>query len=184
MFCPESLATRANRTVLSRDCPFCHASEALIIVGARASSLLSVVLGQTFASRQNDDSGGHAEPAQNFEPSSAQKVISFSDNVQDAAHRAGFFSAHTWQNNVRTAVVQAAAAQQRLRLRKLGAVAAGRGRGTVPGQLPAYGGLVDAHALGDLRLLESACLESPDVASLPVGELAVWHGHSPFAVKG
>ena len=59
---------------LSRDCPYCGAVEALIIFGARASSLLSVALGQTFASRHNDD----------------HKVIAFSDNVQDAAHRAGF----------------------------------------------------------------------------------------------
>ncbi len=46
---PGSLTTSGNRTILSRDCPFCNASEALIIVGARASSLLSVVRGQTFA---------------------------------------------------------------------------------------------------------------------------------------
>ena len=35
-FCPETLTASANRTILSRDCPFCNASEALIIVGARA----------------------------------------------------------------------------------------------------------------------------------------------------
>ncbi len=64
--------------------------EALIIFGARASSLLSVALGQTFASRHNDD----------------RKVIAFSDNVQDAAHRAGFIAARTWPNNVRAAIAQ------------------------------------------------------------------------------
>ncbi len=79
LFCPESLATRAKRSVLSRDCPFRHAGEALIIVGARASNLLSVVLGKTFASRHNDDFGGHAEPARNGDSASAQKVIAFSD---------------------------------------------------------------------------------------------------------
>ena len=108
-FCPETLTARASRTILSRDCPFCHASEALIIVGARASSLLSVVLGQTFASRHNDDAGGQAESAANGKSAGAQKVIAFSDNVQDAAHRAGFFSARTWQNSVRTAVAQTVA---------------------------------------------------------------------------
>ena len=108
-FCPETLTASANRTILSRDCPFCNASEALIIVGARASSLLSVVLGQTFASRHNDDAGGQAESAANGESAGAQKVIAFSDNVQDAAHRAGFFSARTWQNSVRTAVAQTVA---------------------------------------------------------------------------
>jgi DEAD/DEAH box helicase domain-containing protein len=32
-----------------------------------------------------------------------KKLIAFSDSVQDAAHRAGFFGARTWQNGVRTA---------------------------------------------------------------------------------
>ncbi len=75
---------------LSRDCPFCGAQEALIIFGARASSLLSVVLGQVFTSRHNDD----------------HKVIAFSDNVQDAAHRAGFIAARTWPNGLRAAIAQ------------------------------------------------------------------------------
>ena len=90
VFCPESVVTRRKRNELSRDCPYCGAREALIILGARASSLLSVTLGQTFASRHNDD----------------PKAIAFSDNVQDAAHRAGFFSARTWQNSVRAAITQ------------------------------------------------------------------------------
>ena len=33
-FCPETLTASANRTIPSRDCPFCNASEALIIVEA------------------------------------------------------------------------------------------------------------------------------------------------------
>ena len=75
---------------LSRDCPYCGAREALIILGARASSLLSTALAQTFASRHNDD----------------RKVIAFSDNVQDAAHRGSFFAARTWRNGVRSAIGQ------------------------------------------------------------------------------
>ena len=35
-FCPDTFAASANRTILSRDCPFCHASEALVVVGACA----------------------------------------------------------------------------------------------------------------------------------------------------
>ena len=93
VFCPESVVRRRDRQQLSRDCPYCGAREALIIVGSRASSLLSVALGQTFASHHNDD----------------PKVIAFSDNVQDAAHRAGFFSARTWQNSVRAAITQVVA---------------------------------------------------------------------------
>ena len=75
---------------LSRDCPYCGAREGLIIVGARAASLLSVALGQAQGSRYNDD----------------RKVIAFSDNVQDAAHRAGFFAARTAGVGVRAAVAQ------------------------------------------------------------------------------
>ena len=78
---------------LSRDCPYCGAREALIIVGARAASLLSVALGQAQGSRYNDD----------------RKVIAFSDNVQDAAHRAGFFAARTAGVGVRAAVAQVVA---------------------------------------------------------------------------
>ena len=85
-FRPDSVENRR----LSRDCPYCGAREALIILGARAASLLSVALGQVQGSRHNDD----------------RKVIAFSDNVQDAAHRAGFFVARTASVGVRAAVAQ------------------------------------------------------------------------------
>ncbi len=88
---------------LSRDCPYCGARKALIIFGARASSLLSVALGQTFASSHNDD----------------HKVIAFSDNVQDAAHRAGFVAARTWPNNVRAAIAQVVQEHGEIRLADL-----------------------------------------------------------------
>ena len=114
VFAPESTTSRRGRTVLSRDCPFCHASEALIIVGARASSLLSVVLGQAFASRHNDDAGGSA--LNGGDNAGAQKMIAFSDNVQDAAHRAGFIGARTWQNSVRAAIAQVIAQQDGIAL--------------------------------------------------------------------
>ena len=78
---------------LSRRCPYCGAREALIIFGARAASLLSVTLGQAQGSRYNDD----------------RKVIAFSDNVQDAAHRAGFFAARTAGVALRAAVAQVVA---------------------------------------------------------------------------
>ena len=94
VFRPAAVETRgsgaARRARLSRDCPYCGAREALIIVGARAASLLSVALGQMQGSRYNDD----------------RKVIAFSDNVQDAAHRAGFFAARTAGVGVRAAIAQ------------------------------------------------------------------------------
>ncbi|MDE2907097.1 MAG: hypothetical protein OXQ28_13565, partial [Acidobacteriota bacterium] len=94
VFRPDSVEPRgrgkSGSMRLSRDCPYCGAREALIIFGARAASLLSVVLGQAQGSRYNDD----------------RKVIAFSDNVQDAAHRAGFFAARTASVGVRAAIAQ------------------------------------------------------------------------------
>ncbi|SEA20615.1 DEAD/DEAH box helicase [Microbulbifer marinus] len=77
-----------NRVVHENHCPYCRASGGLIIFGARAASLSAVAVHQLFSSRDNDD----------------KKLIAFSDSVQDATHRAGFFSARTWHNNIRMAL--------------------------------------------------------------------------------
>lgn len=45
-------------------------------------------ISQMFASKFNDD----------------KKTLAFSDNVQDAAHRAGFFNSRTWRFGLRTAI--------------------------------------------------------------------------------
>jgi DEAD/DEAH box helicase domain-containing protein len=74
-----------------RMCPVCQASSSLILFGARAASLSAVAIHQLFANPINDD----------------KKLIAFSDSVQDAAHRAGFFAARTWQNNIRMALAKA-----------------------------------------------------------------------------
>lgn len=68
-------------------CPCCGERGELLLLGARNATLGSQVVDASWASRFNDD----------------KKLIAFSDSVQDAAHRAGFFGARTWQNNVRTA---------------------------------------------------------------------------------
>ena len=136
-FCPDAVV----RGKLSRDCPYCRAKEALIILGARASSLLSVALGQTFASKHNDDHGAHAPRMEKKgdrrlvnpgtsaashtegeavpQGAGAQKLIAFSDNVQDAAHRAGFFAARTWQNSLRAAIAQVIAKHDGISLAEL-----------------------------------------------------------------
>ncbi|MGY4878173.1 DEAD/DEAH box helicase [Vreelandella aquamarina] len=79
-----------NKVVHEHDCPYCAASSALVVFGARAASLSAVAIHQLFSSRDNDD----------------RKLLAFSDSVQDATHRAGFFAARTWQNNVRMALTQ------------------------------------------------------------------------------
>jgi DEAD/DEAH box helicase domain-containing protein len=85
-----------NRVVHEHNCPYCSASSALVVFGARAASLSAVAIHQLFSSRDNDD----------------RKLLTFSDSVQDATHRAGFFAARTWHNNVRMALTQLLAAQE------------------------------------------------------------------------
>jgi len=87
----ESSRQGNPRLVSERDCPVCAQKDALLIFGARSTSLSSVAIHHNYASPFNDD----------------KKLIAFSDNVQDAAHRAGFFSARTWQNNVRMGITRA-----------------------------------------------------------------------------
>ena len=71
-------------------CPHCGERNQPAIFGARGSGLLSVALGKVFASKYNQD----------------KKVLAFSDSVQDAAHRAGYFEARTYSFSIRTALVQ------------------------------------------------------------------------------
>ena len=97
---------------LSKDCPYCNARDAMVVLGARAASLLAVALNQTVASRHNDD----------------PKVIAFSDSVQDAAHRAGFVSARTWSANMRAAIAQTVAANDGSSLQELSEQVAARWR--------------------------------------------------------
>jgi DEAD/DEAH box helicase domain-containing protein len=77
-------------TIAHHDCPYCEGERTLTIVGAQAASLSSIGVGQFFGSRYNSD----------------KKLIAFSDSVQDAAHRAGFFESRTWLLNLRPAMAQ------------------------------------------------------------------------------
>ena len=74
----------------SHDCPFCDSKRSLTIVGSQAASLISVANSVIFASGYNDD----------------KKLLTFSDSVQDAAQRAGFFTARTYHFNLRAALQQ------------------------------------------------------------------------------
>ena len=62
----------------------------MTLLGSRAASITSVSINQLFASNFNKD----------------KKLLAFSDNVQDAAHRAGYFSARTYRFNLRAAIQQ------------------------------------------------------------------------------
>lgn len=87
----ESTVVRRGRAPeLSRDCPFCGHSGGLSILGFQAATLSSMFIDQLYASTYNED----------------KRLLVFSDAVQDAAHRAGFFGTRTWRTNLRVALQQ------------------------------------------------------------------------------
>lgn len=88
VFTPHSRVQRNNRMVSLHHCPYCGAHNSLTILGSRAASLTSVLIAQLYSSTYNDD----------------KKLLTFSDNVQDAAHRAGFFAGRTYRFNFRSAL--------------------------------------------------------------------------------
>ena len=69
-------------------CPCCGSRRGISLMGLRSATEISASISQMFASKFNDD----------------KKTLAFSDNVQDAAHRAGFFNARTWRFGLRTAI--------------------------------------------------------------------------------
>ena len=85
--------TRGNATFTWHDstCPACGQRDRQVLLGARNATLGAQVVAESWASPFNDD----------------KKLIAFSDSVQDAAHRAGFFGARTYTNTVRTAMARA-----------------------------------------------------------------------------
>ena len=78
-----------------KSCPACGARDRLLLVGARSATLGAQLIEQSWATPYNDD----------------KKLIAFSDSVQDAAHRAGFFGSRTYLNNVRMAMARVLQAQ-------------------------------------------------------------------------
>jgi DEAD/DEAH box helicase domain-containing protein len=73
----------------NHDCQACDAKNSLTVLGSRAASLTSVLISQLWTSP--------------FYPGD-KKLLAFSDNVQDASHRAGFFKGRTFRFNLRTAI--------------------------------------------------------------------------------
>lgn len=69
-------------------CPDCDSDYALWLVGSQAASLSSVAVSHLYTSPFNRD----------------RKLLAFTDSVQDASHRAGFFAARTYRFNLRTAL--------------------------------------------------------------------------------
>ncbi|GHV07913.1 DEAD/DEAH box helicase [Spirochaetia bacterium] len=87
---PINNPTTGSQDTKQYECPFCGSRRGLALIGLRSATSISVSISQLFASRFNDD----------------KKTLAFSDNVQDAAHRAGFFNARTWRFALRSAIQQ------------------------------------------------------------------------------
>lgn len=71
-----------------RKCPHCQNEDSLMFIGSRAATIASVAIDEVFGSTLNND----------------PKLLAFTDSVQDASHRAGFFSARTYNFTFRTAL--------------------------------------------------------------------------------
>ena len=71
-----------------RRCPSCQADDGITFLASRAATLSSVAVSELFSSRYNAD----------------KKLLAFTDSVQDASHRAGFFAARTYRFSLRTAI--------------------------------------------------------------------------------
>lgn len=69
-------------------CPFCGSKGGIAIMGLRSATAISAGISEIYASRFNDD----------------KKLLAFTDNVQDAAHHAGFYNSRTWRFGLRSAM--------------------------------------------------------------------------------
>ena len=85
---PREMKTTGSKEHKQYICPCCGSRRGLSLMGLRSATEISASISQMFASRFNDD----------------KKTLAFSDNVQDAAHRAGFFNSRTWRFGLRTAI--------------------------------------------------------------------------------
>ncbi|MCD7858373.1 MAG: DEAD/DEAH box helicase, partial [Clostridiales bacterium] len=85
---PSPVRTSGSKDHKQYICPFCGSRRGLSLMGLRSATEISTSISQLFASKFNDD----------------KKTLAFSDNVQDAAHRAGFFNSRTWRFGLRTAI--------------------------------------------------------------------------------
>lgn len=83
-------AAQGTRDEDTRTCPLCGAVGHLAIVGSQAASLASIALGHLYSHPLN------RQP----------KLLAFTDSVQDASHRAGFFQARTFRTGLRTAIAR------------------------------------------------------------------------------
>ena len=86
--CYQALSEEHKRD--KRQCPSCDTNDALRLVASRVTTLSSVTNSQLYLSTSN--------------PPASKKLLVFSDAVQDASHRSGYYNARTYRFNFRTAI--------------------------------------------------------------------------------
>ena len=84
----ETRQDQKQNTVGDQGCPNCQSKDGVFFIGSQSATLSSVAIDELFGSVLNND----------------PKLLAFTDSVQDASHRAGFFSSRTYQFTFRTAL--------------------------------------------------------------------------------
>ena len=84
------LLPTASDTSSYSECQYCRTTNSLVLFGAQIMTQMSTLLSQLYGTQYNND----------------QKAIVFSDNVQDAAHRASFIGSRTWRDVMTAAILQ------------------------------------------------------------------------------
>lgn len=100
------LATPGEAEARRHACPACNQDDGIRFLGAQVASLASVCVSQLFGSPLVD--------------TEERKLLAFTDSVQDAAHRAAFFSGRTYRFNLRTLMAEAVEDAEQLSLQELG----------------------------------------------------------------
>ena len=94
---PDRIPVKLSRTVNdhptqgavgNQGCPNCLSTEGVMFIGSQGATLSSVAIDELFGSVLNND----------------PKLLAFTDSVQDASHRAGFFTSRTYRFTYRTAL--------------------------------------------------------------------------------
>lgn len=111
--------TGENRSESSRDeaakqqrCPSCGTRDSIRFLGSSVTTLASVGITQMFGSQHVADD--------------ERKLLAFTDSVQDASHRAAFFSGRTHRFNLRATMSRALQQRGRLKLTEIADVTLAR----------------------------------------------------------
>jgi len=101
-----------NEAAKRQQCPSCGSRDAIRFLGSRVTTLASVGITQMFGSHHVADD--------------ERKLLAFTDSVQDASHRAAFFSGRTHRFNLRATLSGALQSKGRVPLARVAEVVLNR----------------------------------------------------------